>query len=137
MRFFVFLLKLVFEEVISPLTRSVNLSFKRGIFPVSNIGKVIPLDKKDDPLMPNYRPSTTPWSLSKVFEYAFFERLNAFLDEYTVLSEIQHGFEKKRSTTRAMLSLCNEMVPHIEAESPAATFWDFSRAFDCVSRDIL
>nr|CAH7756516.1 unnamed protein product [Callosobruchus chinensis] len=103
------------------------------------VGKVTPIYKRNNrECMENYRPVTVPPSFSKIFEYAFLDRLNSFLQRFNILSKYQHGFRKDRSTSTALFSFYDEIVQFIEAgESPAAIFCDLSRAFDCVDHSKL
>lgn len=130
----VFLLKRIFPLIISPLAHLINFSFETGTFPDKlKIGKVVPIFKKKDLyLLENYRPVTLPFSFSKVFEYAYLDRLGNFLDN--ILSHAQHGFRVNKSTATATFSLYDELIDSIDrGEAPVAIFCDMSRAFDCVN----
>lgn len=127
--------------IIEPLKFLINLSFLNGIFPSDlKTGKVTPVYKKEDStLMENYRPVTTPDSLSKVFEYAFCDRFLNFINNHlNILTSKQHGFRRGKSTSSALLSFYNDVINFINAgECPAAVFCDLSRAFDCVNHEKL
>lgn len=136
----VFLIKRVLGIILTPLTFLINLSFHSGKFPQNTkIGKVVPLHKKKDPtLLENYRPVTVPYSFSKIFEYAFLDRLQTFLDKNNILNNQQHGFRVNRSTNTAMYSFYNQIIEYVDSgECPAAIFCDLSRAFDCVNHEKL
>lgn len=131
-----FVLRRVLHIIIKPLAFLVNLSFSSGIFPVYlKTGKVTPIYKKEDStLLENYRPVTTPDSLSKAFEYAFCDRFLNFLNKENILTPRQHGFRLGKSTSTALLTFYDELINFIDAgECPAAIFCDLSRAFDCVN----
>lgn len=131
-----FLLKRVADAIVYPMTYIVNLSFKTGDFPRKlKINKVIPVHKKgDEQLMENYRPVALTSCFSKIFEYCFLVRLEAFLERFKILKDNQFGFRQHRSTADAIQSFVDRAVEHLEnGECPAGIFCDLSRAFDCVN----
>lgn len=130
-----FLMKRVLPCVIKPLTHLVNLSFCCGEFPKKlKVGKVIPIFKKgNENMVENYRPITVPSVLSKIFEYAFLDRLLVHLEQQKIFSENQFGFRKGKNTMSAMHFFYENLVNFMEAgECPVGIFCDLSRAFDCV-----
>lgn len=130
-----FLIKQILLFIIKPLTHLVNLSFCCGEFPSRlKLGKVIPIFKKGDEYnVENYRPITVPSVFSKIFEYAFLNRLLLHLQNNKILSENQHGFRNGKSTISAVHSFYEELIKLIDAgECPVGIFCDLSRAFDCV-----
>src|SRR5436190_14528316 len=76
----VWLLKRCSKHILKPLTKLINMSFQKGIFPTQlKTAKVIPIYKKDDPcLASNYCPISILPVFSKVFEKVFYERLVSF-----------------------------------------------------------
>lgn len=137
----VFVLKNVLPMIIAPVTFLVNLSFCTGTFPESlKRGKVVPVYKgKGSPsVLGSYRPISISSSFSKLFEYAFFERLLQFLDAQGVIMGQQHGFRAGLSTLTALSSFYGRVTELIDAgESPVGIFCDLSRAFDCVNHSTL
>nr|CAI5857716.1 unnamed protein product [Callosobruchus analis] len=135
-----FLLEKILPIIIKPLTYLVNMYFLSGEFPNNlKTGKVIPLHKKkEQSLMKNYRPVTVPESLSKVFEYAFLDRLLTFLNKFHIITRRQHGFQKGKSTGTAMTAFYADLIEYVNSgECPAAIFCDLSGAFDCVDHEVL
>nr|CAI5867150.1 unnamed protein product [Callosobruchus analis] len=135
-----FLLKRVLIFVIKPFTYLVNLSFCEGKFPSSQkIGKIVPLFKKGSKTdINNYRPVTVTMVFSKIFEYAYLNRLLCFLDKYQILSADQYGFRGGRSTVQAVTHFLKSILEAVESgECPVGVFCDLSRAFDCVNHELM
>nr|CAH7743016.1 unnamed protein product [Callosobruchus chinensis] len=135
-----FLVKKVRSYLVKALVFLINLFFCNGRFPESlKTGKVIPLYKKGDPFrINNYRPVTIPSCFSKILEYCYPDRLKRFLDTTDVLTHNQHGFRSGKSTLTALLSFVQRLIQLIEVgKCPIGIFCDFSRAFDCMNRDML
>jgi len=135
-----FLIKLSLSVLGSQLTFLINLSFQTGCFPnCLKVGNISPIHKKDDPTnIANYRPITLTSGFSKIFEYAYLNRIESFLNVCKTLSDNQHGFRSNHSTMTAVNSFYNKIICHLEnGECPAGIFCDLSRAFDCVSHNTL
>ena len=87
-----------------PLTKLVNLSFEKGIFPESlKRAKIIVLYKGgswSDPA--NYRPISLLSVFSKIFENAMLSRLLSFLEakDFCMISSL----DSERVTLRSMLA---------------------------------
>ena len=56
-------------------------------------------------LASNYRPISILGNLSKVFEKVIHERLMNYLEKFSLLSENQYGFRKKKNSNEAATSL--------------------------------
>lgn len=128
------------KQIVEPLTYLVNLSFSNGSFPSKlKVNKIIPIHKKGDTEdMGNYRPIALTPVFSKIFEYCFLERLLKFLDKHSILNDNQFGFRRKRSTNDAVYAFLKSIVEFIESgDCPTGIFCDLSKAFDCVSHDLI
>lgn len=134
------LIKQLKNQLIAPITKLVNLSIRHGIFPnCLKKSKVIPIFKKGNRNDPNnFRPVSLTPILSKILEYILKEQLCAFFEENKLFTDCQYGFRAKRSTTLAVVSLLGFMTETFEGEQYAsAAFCDLSKAFDCVSHDLM
>ncbi|KAI0214340.1 hypothetical protein LSAT2_000582, partial [Lamellibrachia satsuma] len=70
------LLKAIKQEICKPLTIIINQSLATGIFPDPlKIAKVIPLYKKGDRTLDNYRPIFILPAISKIFERVMFNQI--------------------------------------------------------------
>ncbi len=65
-------------------------------------------------------------------------RLSGFIDKHNILFFHQFGFQKHKSTSLAILDICNQLVNAIESKQfSCCIFLDFAKAFDTVNHDIL
>jgi hypothetical protein len=65
------------------------------------------------------------------------KRVTDFFDKY-ILSDSQHGFRKKRTSTSAVLSFLNTLHVSLDNETSLLDlFLDLSKAFDMVQHSIL
>ena len=123
-----------------PLAYMINQSFKTGIFPEElKVAKIIPLHKKGKKTdVANKRPISILNVFGKIFEKAIHKRLSTYLEEFELLTPLQHGFRKNHSTESALLSFIQKMYDTInERKRAIALFIDFSKAFDCLDHRIL
>ena len=128
-------------DFIAPvLTELINCSFCQGIFPEHlKTAIVIPIHKKNDKMdIANYRAVCLLSVFSKVYENAFFNRLNKFIDNNNILYKYQFGFRKGLSTQDATVSFTNYILEQLDKnQKVVGIFFDFTRAFDMVDHSIL
>jgi hypothetical protein len=109
-----YIIKLIIDDILPVVTHIVNLSIQQGAFPsMYKIAKVMPLLKKDDPLLPkNYRP--------------------------VAILCILHGFRAHHSTTTAMIQMYDSWVQAVDkGQLTGVCMLDMSAAFDVVDHGIL
>lgn len=134
------ILKLCKEEIVCPLTHIINLSFSQGIFPDKiKTAKVYPKFKKGNTtLVENYRPISILSTFSKIIELTMLKRLMEHLENYNILTNQQHGFLRGKSTTTAIAQLTERIIDNLEdGATVTALLLDFSKAFDCLSHELL
>jgi hypothetical protein len=122
------------------LSQLINNSFVTGQFPDElKIAKVIPIYKtgqKEN--VTNYRPISILPCLSKVYELAIRNRLEAYLFKNNLINPNQFGFLKRSSTISATSSLIDEIVKSINNKlKTSALFLDLRKAFDCMNFEVL
>ena len=122
------------------LTIIFNISIKEGCFPTAmKSAKINPIHKGDSVLLVgNYRPISLLPIFSKIFERLIYNRIVAFITENKILSELQFGFQKNKSTEQAVTSIVSSLdQAKLEKKSSYCIFLDFAKAFDTVNHEIL
>ena len=135
-----FIIKLMVNEILPAVTHIVNLSIQQSAFPsLYKIAKIIPLLKKDDPLVPkNYRPVAILCILSKVIERVVFMQVVEYMNINEYFHPNHHGFRGFHSTTTAMVQMYDSWVQAVDkGELAGVCMLDMSAAFDVVDHDIL
>ena len=134
------MLKHIRDLIVTPLTVLFNSCISAGRFPdVLKIACVTPVHKKGDINDPsNYRPISILPVVSKVFELILKKQFVAYLEENSILHINQHGFRSGHSTGSAVVSFVEKIVECFEGgDYCSVEFLDLSKAFDCVSHDVL
>ena len=134
------LLKRFCSTLVIPITNMIDNSIQKGVFPNElKIARISPIHKEGSYLEPsNFRPISSLFYLSKVYEKFFSLRLLKFCNKYSVISPDQFGFQNGKSTTDALMRLTEQMYSALDDRSNfIAAVIDVKKAFDCVNHDIL
>ena len=135
-----YIIKLMVDDILPAVTHIVNLSIQQAAFPsLYKLAKIIPLLKKDDPLVPkNYRPVAILCILSKVIERVIFMQLVEYMNTNDFFQPNHHGFRGHHSTSTAMIQMYDTWVQAVDkGELSGVCMLDMSAAFDVVDHGIL
>ena len=130
-------------NIISPhLCILYNLSLRDSVYPdIFKKAKCVPIFKGNqlDPYLPaNYRPISILNCLNKTLERLIHDQMYTYIEANEILPEFQFGYRKKRSTSQAVLRLCDIIeMNKLNNRVSIAIFMDLSKAFDTVDKDIL
>ena len=126
--------------IAGPLTKLVNLSYKKSTFPSSmKIAVIKALHKKNcTEDISNYRPLSILSVLSKIFERSATDQIVKYLEENGLLNSTQHAYRKKHSTTTCLM----EAIDYINEQRDKGKIvglasLDLSKAFDSVNHSHL
>jgi hypothetical protein len=123
-----------------PLTRLINNSIEKGVFPTEwKKAMVTPILKKGDQKeKTNYRPVSCLAAASKVLEKIICEQITKHMETNKLLPNSQHGFREKRSTMTALSEIQRDWTEKTEENQiTGVLFWDLSAAFDTLNTTLL
>ena len=132
------ILRLCSDVIDKPLTVIVNDTVSKCRFPDNaKNANVPPIYKKDDRSNKvNYRPVSLLNTLSKVLERWTKEKIEPFVDK--ILSKFISAYRKNYSSNHVLLRLIEEWKKQLDSKKfVGAVLMDLSKAFDCVSHDLL
>ena len=136
----IILVKSIKNFIISPLCKLINLCIKEACFPdCLKEAIVIPIYKKGDANeAKNYRPVSLLPIFAKIVEKCFAWQIANYFENNNIFYKKQFGFRKSKNTTSAVLNLVEQALEAFEDREHMCTiFCDLSKAFDCVSHEIL
>ena len=98
------------------------------------IAKVIPIHKEGIKASPNnYRPIFILGNSSKIFENVIRKRLIRYREKFSLLTENQFGFRKKKDTVQAATLLWKTVQSNWATKrNSMGVFLDFRKAFNTV-----
>ena len=130
------LLKELSQEIAPILTFIFNQTLQQGCVPQDwKEANIAPIYKKDDKhLASNYRPISLTCVCSKLMEHIVVHHLMDHLDRHNILTDLQHGFRRKRSCVTQLLTTTSDLAKHHNNNTQVdINILDFSKAFDVVS----
>ena len=126
-------------DIFSPyLCRVINDSISKSSFPdFLKRANITPVHKKSTKTeKDNYRPVSILSNLSKIFERILHTQLSHHFDK--ILSKSQCGFRKGYSAQQCLISFVDTWKKAIDkGEMFGALLTDLSKAFDCISHELL
>ena len=133
------LVKLAKPFLVKPLTKAINSSIRKSIFPIrAKIAAVTPLDKgaKNKMTVGNYIPVSVLNVFSKFYERIIKSQIVSFLDQK--LSQFLSAYRKSYGTQHVLIRLIEEFKKYLDNDYVAgAILMDLSKAFDCLPHDLL
>ena len=128
---------LVLEPVLSNIF---NTSFSKGLFPNNwKVARVAPIYKEgptED--RSNYRPISVLPVVSRLFEKAIFNQLNAYFEDNKLLFSHQSGFRALHSVLTRLLKISVDWYQDFDKGFLSfAIFFDLKKAFDSVNHIVL
>ena len=132
------ILKECAAQLAPSLTTLFNKSLQLGIVPdLWKSANVAPVHKKNDKQnAENYRPISLLCLPSKILERCIFNHI--FNKTKHLITQLQHGFLKGRSTATQLLTVLHEIISNLDKNFQTDIIYlDFSKAFDSVSHKLL
>ena len=126
------------SRTVRQLSKMFNLIYNVGYIPSEwKLSDVAPIHKKDDKSsVENYRPISPSSLVMKVLECIMHEKLVSRTE--TKIDPRQHGFLKNKSCNTNLLSFTNSVSLSLHDKLGVdVIYYDFSKAFDTVSHDII
>lgn len=125
------------KEVLAlPLSLLFQISLETGELPALwKQSTVTPVFKSGDPTnAKNYRPISLTCAPCRLFEKIIVAELTSHFFKNNIISEYQHGFVKKRSTTTQLIEYQRDLVANAaKGQCTDSVYLDIQKAFDTVN----
>ena len=134
------ILKFISPIVSGTVCNMINMSFSGGKFPDSlKCAVITPVFKAGSrEIVSNYRPICVLPFLSKVFEKCINNRILNFISSHSVISPMQFGFMRNRSTEDALINFTEKIYECLNSKQYSINILiDFQKAFDTINHFIL
>ena len=129
------------KVIIGPyITKIINICYETKLFPdILKKAIIKPIHKKDDKNdISNYRPISILTVISKIFERAALNQLLKYFEKYSLISDLQHAYQKNRGTVTCLFELLNDIYELIDEKYKVALIsLDLSKAFDTINHSLL
>jgi len=126
-------------NILEKVLKLFNKVWNEGKLPSKwKLARILPFPKpgKDSSDPGNYRPIALTSHFGKLLEKIIVGRLNYFLEYINPIKGYQTGFRRGKSTTDALVKVCNEIEKTlVMKEVMAAVFLDIEKAYDTMWRE--
>ena len=123
------------------LLNVLNMIWETSTFPKGwTHSLIIPILKRnEDPSNPgSYRPISLTSIMCKLMERMVNSRLTWILEKFSIISPLQNGFRKNRSTMDPIVQLENDIQKGLgNKEATIVCFLDFEKAYDSLYRNAI
>ena len=128
------------QTIAKAICKLINRIIETEIWPDNlKIQIIRPVYKKSNKReIGNYRPIALLSIIDKIIEKFFANKINKFFEKFKILSDIQYGYSKGKSTTQLLINL-NEIVTKSlnEGKYVGIVLVDLQKAFDTFDKKIL
>ena len=132
-------LKLVAAQITPAVSLIFQASLEQGSLPsrwlTANVTPIFKKGKRTDPV--NYRPISLTCICCKLLEHIVHHAVLGHYDHHGIISPRQHGFLKRRSCERQLITTLDDITANIQGKRCDLILLDFAKAFDKVSHDLL
>ena len=131
-------IKMAADIIDEPLTKAINMSIEKLIFPdAAKKSAVLPIFKDDERTEKlNYRPVSNLNQFSKIYENVIKNQMEKFFDK--CLSKFMSAYRKAYSSQHVLIRLIEEWKRNLDKNFfVGAVMIDLSKAFDCLPHDLL
>ena len=134
------MVKLVAENIASPLTYIINECIRLSVFPTEwKCARISAIPKIDNPKTgDDYRPISILPVLSKVFERPIVKQLCNFIETNNIYSSTQAGYRRNHSTNTILIKMRDDILNAMnKGEVTLSILADFRKTFDTVDYTVL
>ena len=128
------ILKNICDSITPSLTKLMNLSLTLKQYPQEwKSANVVPIHKKGDNDIKNYRPISLLSNVSKIMERIVYNRLYMYLMRNNLLTWRNSGYKKSDGTTNQLVNIVHEIYNNMDyGLDTCMVYLDESKAFDRV-----